>query len=69
MDVAVIVVQLIFGVIGAIICRSMASNGGRRVRLWTVLGFLFPIPAVIILAVMGKTGKQALAEAERRYGR
>ena len=69
MDVAIIVVQLIVGVIGAIMCRGMASNAGRRVPLWIVLGFLFPIPAVIVLAFMGRTDKRALAEAERRYGR
>ena len=69
MDIAIIVVQLIVGVIGAVMCRGMASKAGRRVRLWMVLGFLFPIPAVIVLAFMGRTSKQAWAEAVRRYER
>ena len=67
MEIATIAILFVVGIIGAIICRGMASNAGRRVWLWTVLGFLVPIPAVIVLVFMGRTDKQALAEAERRF--
>ena len=66
MEIATIVGPLIFATIAALLCRGMASNAGRRVWLWTVLGFVLPLISIIVLMVLGKTGEQMLAEAERR---
>lgn len=36
----------------AMICRSMAASMNRSRNRWTVLGFLFLLPAVIVLMLM-----------------
>jgi hypothetical protein len=45
---------LIGGVVMAVICGLVAQSKGRSVALWVVLGFVFGLIALIILAFLKK---------------
>ena len=45
---------LIGGVVMAVICGFVAQSKGRSVALWVVLGFVFGLIALIILAFLKK---------------
>lgn len=63
-------VLLIIGMIGAIISGVIASTKGRNVVGWAVLGFLFPLIAIIIVACQSNLTEQRAhvnrGERERR---
>lgn len=40
----------------AIMCRLFARNNGYPVRLWTVLGFVFGLWAVVVCVLLPKRG-------------
>jgi len=39
-----------------VVCWKLAGVRNRRQVLWAILGFFFPILALIILLVIGKAG-------------
>ena len=47
-------VLLVPAVVFAVICGFLANSKGRSVALWAVLGFLFGLIALIILAFLKK---------------
>jgi hypothetical protein len=50
---------LVFAFIAAVICGAIASHKGRSVVAWALLGFLFGIFALIIVAVLPNLAEQA----------
>lgn len=64
-------VLVIIMVAGAAACGMMASNKGRSVPVWVLLGALFPLISLIILLVLPDLADQAnlrekLAESEHQ---
>ena len=45
---------LLVNICDAIVCRIVARNNGYNARLWTVLGFVFGIWAVIVVLLSPK---------------
>lgn len=43
---------VVFGVVTGFICRSIANHKNRRPELWFVLGFLFGLLAVLVVAFL-----------------
>lgn len=41
------------------LCHGMAETRNRDTTIWAILGFLFGIFAVIVLALLGKVDKTA----------
>lgn len=48
-----IIVVLALAVICCVACVAMAKSRGRNQMLWGILGFLFGVIPIIILAVIG----------------
>lgn len=53
---------LIFAFVGAILCALLASSRGRSVAGWAILGALFPLIALLILALLPSLAAPKLAE-------
>lgn len=49
----VLVVLIVAGLLGWL-CSAMAKTRNRNEALWAILGFLFGLLAVIVLALLGK---------------
>ena len=45
---------LIISTVFAIVCASLAGSRNRHRVVWAILGFLFPIIALIVLLIIGK---------------
>ena len=45
---------LIISIVFAIVCASLAGSRNRHRVVWAILGFLFPIIALIVLLIIGK---------------
>ncbi len=53
MEIAITgVVSLIIAIVFAYFCHRIAVSKGRGPVLWTILGFLFPIIAIIVIAIL-----------------
>lgn len=69
------IVGLSIGLVFSVLCAQMARTRQRNIALWTALGFVTGLLAVIILAVLGKAERHddAVASAQSRpqsdYGR
>ena len=46
------VISLLVAVVFAYFCHRIAVGKGRGPVLWTILGFLFPIIAIIVIALL-----------------
>jgi len=45
---------LIISIVFAIVCASLAGSRNRHRVVWGILGFFFPIIALIVLLIIGK---------------
>ncbi|MFM7552844.1 MAG: deoxyribodipyrimidine photolyase [Actinomycetota bacterium] len=45
---------LIISIVCAIVCASLAGSRNRHRVVWAILGFFFPIIALIVLLIIGK---------------
>ncbi len=52
MNVTVWIISLVISIVCAYVCYRIADSKSRNTTLWAVLGFLFPIIALIIIAVL-----------------
>jgi uncharacterized membrane protein YoaK (UPF0700 family) len=52
MNVAVSLIGLVIAVVCAVVCHRIATTKGRSPVLWAVLGFLFPLIALIVIALL-----------------
>ena len=50
---------LVILIVSAIICGAIASSKNKSVLLWVILGFLFPLISILILAMSSDTGPAA----------
>jgi hypothetical protein len=50
------------GIVFAYLCHKIAVGKGRGPILWAVLGFLFPIIALIIILLLPEKNRPAAAE-------
>ena len=50
---------LIISIVFAIVCASLAGSRNRHRVVWAILGFLFPIIALIVLLILGKKQPKA----------
>ena len=46
------VISLLVAIVFAYFCHRIAVGKGRGPVLWTILGFLFPIIAIIVIALL-----------------
>lgn len=53
-----ILVVLIIGALFGWLCHEMAKSRNRDTTTWAVLGFLFGLIAVIVLALLGNASEQ-----------
>lgn len=49
-----LLIILIVGALFAWLCAEMAKTRNRNTTVWAILGFLFGLFAVIVLALVGK---------------
>jgi hypothetical protein len=55
MDNAIPVISgLVISVVFAIVCASLAGGRNRSRVGWAILGFIFPIIALVVLLILGK---------------
>jgi tetrahydromethanopterin S-methyltransferase subunit F len=60
MDNAIPVISgLVISVVFAIVCASLAGGRNRSRVVWAILGFIFPIIALVVLLILGKKKTQA----------
>lgn len=45
---------LIVSIVFAIVCASLAGSRNRHRVVWAILGFFFPVIALIVLLILGK---------------
>lgn len=50
---------LIVSIVFAIVCASLAGSRNRHRVVWAILGFLFPLIALIVLLIIGKKQPKA----------
>ena len=48
-------IALVIAVVFAAVCWNLAGARDRNQPLWAILGFFFPIIALIVLLVIGKS--------------
>ncbi len=48
------------GVVCAFCCAKLALSKGRNAAAWGVLGFLFSIVALIVIALLPSTGREPI---------
>jgi uncharacterized membrane protein YeiB len=56
---------LFIALVGGSICAALANRRGRGIVRWSVLGFLFPILAIIVILIMPNLKKEAEKAAEK----
>ena len=62
MDNAVPIISgLVISVVFAIVCASLAGGRNRSRVGWAILGFFFPIIALVVLLILGKKNRQSAA--------
>lgn len=65
MDALGLIIVLVIAVVAAYACYTIAIRKGRNGPLFAVLGFLFPIIALIVVAVLpSKVGAPSAPPAE-----
>jgi uncharacterized membrane protein YoaK (UPF0700 family) len=52
LEITIGIISLVIALVIAYFCHKIAVGKGRGPILWAVLGFLFPIIALIIIAVL-----------------
>ena len=50
---------LIISIVFAIVCASLAGSRNRHRVVWALLGFFFPVIALIVLLIIGKKQPKA----------
>lgn len=45
---------LVVSIVFAIVCASLAGRRNRHRVVWAILGFFFPVIALIVLLILGK---------------
>ncbi len=53
------VISLLIAIVFAYFCHKIAVSKGRGPVLWTILGFLFPIIAIIVIAILPRKDASA----------
>ena len=62
MDQTIAVVSgLVISVVFAIVCASLAGGRNRSRVGWAILGFFFPIIALVVLLILGKKDRASAA--------
>ena len=56
-----IISGLVISVVVAIVCASLAGGRNRSRVGWAILGFFFPIIALVVLLILGKKDRQSAA--------
>ncbi len=59
MDVVSLIVALVIALVFAAVCWKLAGARDRNQPLWAILGFFFPIIALIVLLIIGKSKPKA----------
>lgn len=59
MDFIPYIGALVVSIVFAVICWSLAGSRDRSQPLWAILGFFFPVIALIVLLVIGKSKPKA----------
>lgn len=49
------IVALVISLVFAAVCWSLAGARNRSQVLWAILGFFFPVIALIVLLIIGKS--------------
>jgi hypothetical protein len=52
MNITVSIISLVVAIVCAFVCYRIAENKGRNGVLWAVLGFLFSIISLIVIALL-----------------
>ncbi len=52
---------LVISVVFAIVCASLAGGRNRSRVGWAILGFFFPIIALVVLLILGKKNRGSAA--------
>lgn len=50
---------LVVSIVFAIACASLAGSRNRHRVVWAILGFFFPIIALVVLLIIGKSKPKA----------
>ena len=53
-------ISFVVGVVCAFCCAKLALGKGRNAAVWGVLGFLFSIVALIVIALLPSTGREPI---------
>lgn len=62
MDQTIAVISgLVISVVFAIVCASLAGGRNRSRVGWAILGFFFPVIALVVLLILGKKNHQSAA--------
>ena len=62
MDQTIAVISgLVISVVFAIVCASLAGGRNRSRVGWAILGFLFPVIALVVLLILGKKNSGSAA--------
>ncbi len=62
MDQSIAVISgLVISVVFAIVCASLAGGRNRSRVGWAILGFFFPVIALVVLLILGKKNHQSAA--------
>ncbi len=48
------IIGLVVAIVFAAVCWSLAGNRNRSQPLWAILGFFFPLIALVVLLIAGK---------------
>jgi hypothetical protein len=52
-DFLPVIIGLVISIVFALVCWNLAGSRNRSQILWAILGFLFPVIALIILLIIG----------------
>ena len=62
MDQTIAVISgLVISVVFAIVCASLAGGRNRSRVGWAILGFFFPVIALVVLLILGKKNRGSAA--------
>ncbi|MGA0123121.1 MAG: hypothetical protein ACO3KD_09015 [Gaiellales bacterium] len=53
------VIALVIALVFAAVCWNLAGSRNRNQVLWAILGFFFPIIALVVLLIIGKSEPKA----------
>lgn len=59
MDWISYIVALVIALVFAAVCWNLAGARDRNQPLWAILGFFFPIIALVVLLIIGKSKPKA----------